>query len=337
MNDYDLFDLGDLPLQNGGVLQGAKLAYAAYGTLDASRSNAVVFPTAYGGTHRDNAWLIGPGRPLDTERWFVVSVNLFAGGLSTSPSNAPGPQARSGFPNVTIYDNVEAQRRLLFDRFGAREIALVLGFSMGAIQAFHWGALEPERVRRIAPICGAARTADHNIVFLDGIRAVLTLDPAYSGGEYGAAPPLAGQRAVGRAWAAWGTSQTFFREERWRGLGFASRDAFVETAYAESFASADANDLLALLWTWRHADVGAHDRYGGDTRRALASIAARAVIMPSATDTYFPPEDSALEAAAMPAAELAVIPSANGHQAGANVDPADDAFIEARIRALLRT
>jgi homoserine O-acetyltransferase len=334
VSDYDVFELGDLPLQSGEVLRDAKLAYEAYGTLDDDRSNAVVFPTAYGGTHRDNAWLIGPGLPLDPERYFIVCVNLFGGGLSSSPSNTSGAQHGHAFPHLTVYDNVEAQRRLVLEHFGAREIALVLGFSMGAQQTFHWATREPSLVKRIAPICGSARTADHNIVFLDGIRAVLELDPAFAGGAYDA-PPLAGQRAVGRTWAAWGQSQTFYREERWRRLGFDSRDAFVEAAYVDSFASADANDLLAMLWTWRHADVGAHALYGGDTQRALAAIAAKAVVMPSATDTYFPPEDSEREVAAMPNATLATIPSGNGHQAGANVDPDDDAFVMARLRELL--
>ena len=335
MNDYDLFEAGDLTLQNGGVLRDAKLAYATAGTLDADGANAVVLTTAYGGTHRDNAWLIGPDRPLDPARYFIVSVNLIGAGLSSSPSTATGAQARSGFPNVTVYDNVEAQHRLVVERLGARSIALVAGFSMGAQQAFHWGARYPRLVERIAPLCGSARTAEHNAVFLDGVRAVLTLDPAFAGGEYGDAPPLAGQRAVGRTWAAWGQSQTFYREERWRALGFASRDAFVDAAYVESFASADANDLLAMLWTWRHADIGAHPLYGGDTQRALASIVARAVVMPGATDTYFPPDDSALEVAAMPNARLAVIPSGNGHQAGGGGDPDDSAFVAARLRELL--
>ncbi len=334
MSDYDVFELGDLPLQSGDVLRDAKLAFKAYGALDARRANAVVFPTAYGGTHRDNAWLIGPGLPLDPERYFIVCVNLFGGGLSSSPSTTSGAQHGHAFPHLTVYDNVEAQRKLVLDHFGAREIALVLGFSMGGQQTFHWAAREPSLVKRIAPICGSARTAEHNIVFLDGVRAVLELDPAFAGGAY-ETPPLAGQRAVGRTWAAWGQSQTFYREERWRRLGFDSRDAFVEAAYVESFASADANDLLAMLWTWRHADVGAHALYGGDTKRALAAIGATAVVMPSATDTYFPPEDSALEVAAMPNATLATIPSGNGHQAGANVDLDDDAFVMARLRELL--
>jgi homoserine O-acetyltransferase len=103
VSDYDLFELGDLPLQSGEVLRSAKLAYEAYGTLDATRANAIVFLTAYGGTHRDNAWLIGPELPLDPERYFIVCINLFGGGLSSSPSNT---EWRAAWPRVSASHRV---------------------------------------------------------------------------------------------------------------------------------------------------------------------------------------------------------------------------------------
>ncbi len=328
------FSLGDFPLQSGERLRDAMLAYVAQGTLAADRRNVIVVPSAYGGTHVDSEWLIGRGKVLDTTRYFVVATNMFGNGLSTSPSNAAQSQRGPDFPHVTVYDNVEAQYRLVVEHFGARAIALVAGFSMGAQQSFHWAARAPELVERVAPYCGSARTAEHNIVFLDGIAATLRADAAFAQGRY-TAPPLVGLHAMGRVWAGWGLSQTFYREERWRALGFASRDAFVEEAYVASFASGDANDLLAMLWTWRHADVGAHARYGGDTTRALRAMTARALVMPSQTDLYFPPEDNAREVALMPNAELAIIPSVFGHAAGGNLDPADSDWLAARLRALL--
>jgi homoserine O-acetyltransferase len=334
MSDYERFELGDLPLQSGEVLRDAVLAYKTYGSLDPARTNVVIFPTAYGGTHADNEWLIGPGKALDTTRYFVVAPNLFGGGLSSSPSTTLGAQAGPAFPHTTIYDNVEAHHKLVIEALGARRIALVVGFSMGAQQAFHWGARAPELVERIAPFCGSARTAEHNVVFLDGIAATLTADAAFAGGHY-VRPPLVGLRAVGRVWAAWGLSQTFYREERWRELGYASREAFVSESYVDSFASADANDLLAMLWTWKNADVGAHVRFEGNWKRALAAIRARALVMPSASDLYFPPEDNAREVGAMPNAELAVIPSDFGHAAGGNLNAADSEWLAERIAALL--
>jgi homoserine O-acetyltransferase len=334
MDDYRTFDLGDFVLQSGETLRNAKLAYATWGELNAERSNAIVVPTAYGGTHRDNAWLVGADRALDPSRWFVVSPNLFGNGISSSPSNTPAPQSAAAFPNITIYDNVFAQKRLMAEVFGVERIALVTGFSMGALQTFAWGAAFGDAVERIAPYCGSARASEHNIVFLDGLRAALTTDKAWRNGRY-TEPPFAGLEAMARTWAAWGLSQTWYREQTWRTFDAPSRDAYVKTNWVDAFAAGDANDLLCLLWTWRHADVGALPQFGGDTQRALAAITARALVMPASTDCYFPPEDSALEVAAMPNAELAIIESIWGHQAGANTNSADDAFITDRIARLL--
>lgn len=331
--DTERFALGDLPLQSGEILHDAVLVYKTWGTLNADRSNAVVLPTAYGGTHEDNAWLTEQGRALDSSQWFVISPNMFGAGLSSSPSNTPGSQGGPNFPHVTVYDNVTAQHRLVTERYGLTELALVAGFSMGAQQTFHWAAAHPKMVHRIAPYCGSARTAHHNYVFLEGVRATLTADPIYDQGRY-TAQPTVGKRAVGRVWAGWGLSQTFYREERWTDMGVPSRDAMLER-YAEMFDAGDANDLLAMLWTWQHADIGAHPWYGGDFVQALGAITAKAVVMPSRTDLYFPPEDSQIEVQHMPNAELAVIPSVWGHAAGGNSNPADSAFINDQIARLL--
>jgi hypothetical protein len=110
-NDYDVFDLRDVVLQSGITLPRAKLAYKTYGKLAATRDNAVLMPTYYGGRHIDNEAMIGPGRALDPAHWFIIVPNMFGNGLSSSPSNTPRPFDRAGFPNVTLYDNVECQHR----------------------------------------------------------------------------------------------------------------------------------------------------------------------------------------------------------------------------------
>jgi homoserine O-acetyltransferase/O-succinyltransferase len=336
VHDYERYELGDLPLQRGQTLHGATLAFKTYGTLDAARANVIVFPTHYGGTHEDNEWLIGPGKALDTDRYFVVCPNLFGNGLSSSPSNTAGPQGRGGFPNVTVYDNVAAQHRLLRERFDVQKIVLAVGFSMGAQQAYHWAVRHPELVERIVPFCGSARTAPHNIVFLDSVKAALTADPAFAGGGY-EAPPTTGLRTAGAVWAGWGRSQAFYREERWREQGYSSREDYVRETYLESFAERDANDMLAMLWTWQQADVSDDPRFGGDLSRALASVTARALVMPSATDLYFPPEDSMLEVRHLPHAELCPIPSVWGHGAGGNANSVDAAFVDRQIARWLAT
>src|SRR6266540_1211356 len=121
MRDYETFDLGDFVLQHGATLRGAHLAYKTYGTLDADKGNAIVYPTWYSGRHWDNEWLIGAGMALDPARYFIIVPNLLGNGLSSSPSNTPPPYDRARFPNVTMYDNVRAQHRLVTEHFGIRK------------------------------------------------------------------------------------------------------------------------------------------------------------------------------------------------------------------------
>ena len=150
------------------------------------------------------------------------------------------------YPHFTMADNVRVQQRLLQEVFGIERVCLVYGFSMGAQQAFHWGALFPDRVERIAPICGSAKTSPHNFVFLEGVKAALTADPAWQDGWF-ETPPTRGFQAMGRVYAGWGLSQAFYREETWRKIGFASLEDFLVGGWEAGFRRRHANDLLAML------------------------------------------------------------------------------------------
>lgn len=327
-------ELGDLPLQRGGVLRSARLAYATWGRLNAAGDNCIVFPTYYTGTHASNARMIGPGRALDPERWFIVVPDLFGNGLSSSPSNTPGAQGGADFPTVTVYDNVEAQYRLLFHELGVRRVALATGWSMGALQAWHWAAAYPELVDALLPFCGASRCWPINQVFLDGVRAALETDPVFASGHYTEAP-VRGLKAFARVYAGWAYSPRFYREALYRAHGYPDLEHFLRF-WEDDHLGWDANDLLAKLWTWRHADIGAHPRFGGDWRAALASIRARTVLIPCTEDRYFTVEENALEAACVPGARLQPLDSPYGHVAGAPGRlPRETAFIEAALQSLL--
>ncbi len=333
MPEFDFFDLGDVVLQSGVTLRQAQLAYRTYGTLNAARDNVVVLPTFYAGDHADNEIMMTPGRAIDPAAYFVIVPNMFGNGRSSSPSNTPPPLGRAAFPRVTLYDNVVCQHRLITEKFGVTSIRLVVGFSMGAQQAFHWGALFPDMVRAIAPICGSAKTSPHNVVFLEGVKAALTADAAFADGWYDT-PPVRGLDAFGRVYAGWVYSQDFYREAEYRALGLASIEDVLRTSEAR-YRSRDANDLLAMLWTWQHADISANTLYNGDLATALQAITARAIVMPGATDLYFRVRDNELEVPHMRRAELRPIPSTWGHAAGRGTNPADNAFIDAALRELL--
>src|SRR5579875_305659 len=148
--EQGVFELGDLTLQSGAVLPGARISWKTHGTLSSARDNVILYPTSYSAQHTDLEWLIGPDGVLDPTRWFIVIPDMFGNGLSSSPSNTPD------YPTlVTAWDNVHAQRRMLREAFGIEHLACVYGWSMGAQQAYHWAALFPEAVERIVVNCGS--------------------------------------------------------------------------------------------------------------------------------------------------------------------------------------
>ncbi len=332
--DCEVFRAGDLTLQSGARLPDARLAYKTHGRLNAARDNVVVLPSYYTGKHSDYLPYFGPGRALDPERHFIVLTNLFGNALSSSPSNTPAPFGGSRFPKITIHDNVACQRRLLSEVLGVERIALVAGWSMGAMQAYEWAAQFPDRVAAILPICGSARCAPHNFVFLDGVKAALQADGTWNGGDY-ETQPTAGLKAFGRVYAGWAFSQTFYRDGHYRTLGFDTiEDLLVD--WEQDHLTWDANDLLAKLWTWQNGDISGNETYGGDFRRALGAIRARAIVMPCSTDLYFPPKDNEIEVSMMPNAELRVFESPFGHcVASPGRHPDFMAFVDAAVRDLL--
>lgn len=335
MADYHTFALGPTVLQSGLTVPNPVLAYQTYGTLNADKGNVIVYPTSYGAQHHDTEWLIRPGGILNPETHFIVIPNMFGNGLSASPSNIEPPHSKARYPHFTLYDNVQAQRRLLSEVFGIDRIALVYGWSMGAQQAMHWGALFPDQVERILAICGSARTAPHNKVFLEGVKATLTADPAWCGTHF-ASKPEVGLRAMGRVYAGWGMSQEFYRDEVWREAGFSSLEDYLVRSWEWNFLRRDADNLLAMLWSWMNSDISANPFYGGNLAKALAAIRAKTILMPSETDLYFRVEDNRRELQHLANAELRPMPSIWGHRAGNPTDNADDeAFIRQAVRDLL--
>ncbi len=282
---------------------GFRLVYQTHGMLNDAGDNCVLVPTYYTGTHASYAAMIGPGRALDPERWFILIPNMLGNGVSSSPSNYGGT-----FPNVTVADNVELQHRLLTS-LGVRQIALVYGWSMGAMQGYAWASAYPEMVKTLLAVCGSARCWPLNAVFIEGITAAMGQDN--------------NRRAFGRTYAGWAYSAEFYRDALYRNLGFATLEDFL-TFWEDDHETWNAADLLAMLHTWKHANAD------------LSRITAKTIIMPADTDMYFTLDEAQIEAAAIKNAELRILHSPYGHCAGAPNRFADEtAMVEQAIRDLL--
>ncbi len=324
------FVIANFHTESGATLPQVRLVYGTYGHLNSDRSNAVLLPSHYMANFHGYEWLIGPGKALDPSQLFLVATELFGNGNSSSPSNTAEPFHGPRFPVTTIRDNVEAVHRLLIEELKIAHVRAVIGFSMGAQQAFQWAVSYPDFADRIVATSGTAKTYPHGIVRLEGQIAALTADPTFEDGDY-KTPPRKGLEAFGMVWAAWLYSQEWWRRELWRTSSPAGTTfEQVSNSFRNRF-SADANDYILQARTWERHDVGATPGFGGSVEGALRSIKVPLLYMPSETDLYFPINDARYEAPFISKVILMPIPSLWGHTAGAASNPSDAKFLNENI------
>ena len=310
--DYEQFNLGDVTLLSGVILPSAKMAYKTYGRLNSSGDNVILLPTFYTGTHKRNEGFFGSGRAIDPNKHFIVSVNMFGNGLSSSPSNTSAPYDGPRFPLITLWDNISSQHKLLTEHLKVKRLALVTGWSMAGCQAYQWAAQFPDIVNAILPFCSSAKTSPHNFVFLEGVKAALCADQNWKEGNY-VSPPVNGLKAFARIYAGWAFSQTFYREKLYKKLGFNTIEDLLVNWENDHIENWDANNLLAKLATWQVNDISVGPHYKNDIKKALQSIRAQTILIPCTQDLYFRPEDNVFEAQHIPSVEIRPYDSPWGH------------------------
>jgi homoserine O-acetyltransferase len=330
------FVIRDFKTESGVVLPAARVVYSTLGKLNAAGDNSILLPSHYMANFNGYNWLIGAkDRVFDPSHDFLVLTELFGNGRSSSPSNTPEPFHGPRFPVMTIRDNVEAVHRLLTQELKVSHLRAVVGFSMGAEQAFQWAVSYPTFMDAIVATSGTAKCYGHGYVRLEGQIAALTTDPAWQGGDY-ATPPVRGLEAFGMVWAGWLYSQEWWRQELWR-TSMPPGTTFEQAwqSFRKRFA-ADANDYILQARTWQRHDIGNTRGFDGDTEKALRSIKARVLYMPSQTDLYFPVTDARYEQTFIPNVTFMPIPSLWGHTAGAASNRADLKFLNENIARFLQ-
>ncbi len=170
--EQEYFRLGDFRLESGETIKDCILGYRTFGTLNSSKSNAILFPTWYTGTSGELEALIGPGKLIDTSQYFVIGTDSFGNGISSSPSNSKEQSGRL-FPQFTIGDMVKAQCRLMEERFGISRLHAVIGISMGGMQAFYFAAAHPDKTRKVIPITASPRPTSYDLLFFQTQLAAL--------------------------------------------------------------------------------------------------------------------------------------------------------------------
>jgi homoserine O-acetyltransferase len=308
-----------LPLRSGARLADYTLVYETYGTLNADRSNAVLVCHALNASHhvagtyegqpKSEGWwdnLVGPGKPLDTDRFFVIGVNnpgsCFGSTGPASPNPATGRPYGADFPVVTVEDWVDAQARLL-DRLGIAQLAAVIGGSLGGMQALSWTLRYPARVRHCVAVATAPNLSAQNIAFNEVARRAIVTDPDFHGGHYyahGVVPKrgLRVARMIGHITYLSDDSmeQKFGRALREAELGYTTQDIeFQIESYlryqGEKFSEYfDANTYLLITRALDYFDPARE--HGGDLARAFAPALAKFLVVSFTTDWRFSPARS---------------------------------------------
>jgi len=307
-----------LTLRSGAVLHGYELVYETYGRLNGDRSNAVLVCHALNASHHvaghygedpENAgwWdnMIGPGKPLDTNRFFVIGVNNLGGCHgSTGPSSINPDTGRpwgGDFPVVTVEDWVDTQARLA-DQLGIERFAAVMGGSLGAMQALAWAVRYPQRLRHSIVIACAPNLSAQNIAFNEVARQAIITDPDFHGGAYqlqGTAPKrgLRVARMVGHITYLSDDEMAskFGRQLKHGKLGYTFDTEFQIESYlrhqGNKFADYfDANTYLRITKALDYFDPAFAS--GGDLSAALKDVAAGLLVVSFTTDWRFSPERS---------------------------------------------
>lgn len=309
-----------------GLQLPAKLAYWTFG--DASNP-AILLPTCFGGFLEDTTPFLystdrTPNPIFPTSKYFIIVTGLLGGGESSSPSNTPAPYHGSNFPRTTYEDNVRFQHDLCLS-LGVKKLFAYIGFSMGGQQAYHMSALYPDFVENMVCNAGSARTSWHSRCVLESLKHSLTYSEDFHNGLY-KEQATKGLKAFDMVYCPWALSHEWFRRKCWERDGFNSLEEYLNTQWS---GSGDANDLLLLLWTWKHGDITlSYPEDKGDLAKSLRRIKARCLIMPSRTDQFFPPEDNEEEVHHLTNREFRCIESVYGHLAGGGYGTKEDtAFI----------
>ena len=330
-------ELGAMELERGGVLPGVRVAYESWGQLNAAGDNAILVEHALTGDshvvgavgpgHPTPGWwdgLIGPGRPLDTTRFFVVAANVLGGcqGTTGPASSAPdGAPWGSRFPFVTVRDQVQTEA-LLADALGIERWRLVLGGSMGGMRALEWAVTHPERVATSIVLASTAYATAEQIGWCQAQLLAIRSDAHFRGGDYYDAPagPEAGLGIARRIAHLTYRSELELHERFGRapqgvedplgGRGRYAVESYLDHHAGKLSGRFDANSYVVLTEAMNSHDVG---RGRGGVASALARVTAELVVVAVDSDRLYPPRLSDELVAAVPGAQLHTVRSDYGH------------------------
>ena len=288
--------IGDLVTEGGATIRNCQLGYRTAGQLNAERTNAILFPTWFGGKAENLAGSIGPGKMVDTTRFFVIAVDALGNGISSSPSNTPG------FPRITIGDMVRAEHQLVTGKLGLRQLEAVMGISMGGMQTFEWMVAYPGFAKKALPIIGSPKLAVPDLLLW---QAELSIIEAAEKAGADLREAMKGVLAVHQfALQTPDYRRTMTPPAEW-------------AKFKASYEAGAAAGMHPLDWAAQLRAMMAQDVYrgfGGSLERASAAVRARTLVVVARQDHMVNPQ-AAIDWARHAGFELVELAGHCGHMA----------------------
>jgi homoserine O-acetyltransferase/O-succinyltransferase len=330
---HQSFAEGDLKLESGEAIKDFSISYVTHGTLNAKKSNAILMVTAISGNHHRLDFMIGPGKALDPDKYFIICTDAIGNGLTTSPSNSKA-QPRMAFPKFTIRDMVESQYRLVKEKFGIDHVVAVVGPSLGGMQALQWGVSHPDFMDALVAMVPLTKTPAWSVAVMEASRKAIMNDPAWKDGNYDA-PPEKGVRLwrnILNLLAA--RAPDMYAAQFKNGMDVLPWMTEQENAAMKLF---DANDWIYQTWAYDRHDVGTTPGFGGDTAKALASIKAKTLILTGTKDLLNPEFEPIEMGKSIPGVKMMTISpgTVTGHASAGGFFPADVEFLNREAGAFL--
>jgi homoserine O-acetyltransferase/O-succinyltransferase len=330
---HQSFAEGDLKLESGEAIKDFSISYVTHGKLNEKKSNAILMVTAISGNHHRIDFMIGPGKALDPDKYFIVCTDAIANGLTTSPSNSK-TQPRMAFPKFTIRDMVESQYRLMKERLGIDHVVAVIGPSMGGMQVLQWGVSHPDYMDALVAMVPLAKTPAWSVAVVEASRKAIMNDPAWKDGNYDS-PPEKGVR-LWRDILNLLSARTpdMYAAQFKNGMDVLPWMEQQETAVMKAF---DANDWIYQTWAYERHDVGATPGFNGDTAKALASIKAKTLILTGTKDLLNPEAEPTEMGKSIANVKMMTISpgTVTGHASAGGAIPGDVEFLNREAGAFL--
>ncbi len=332
--DHQIADLGELVLENGKVIKNLRMSYVTHGKLNATKNNAILFMHGFSGNHHMADHLIGPGKPLDTERYFIISSDSL-GNTQTGFEHSTSPTSsglKMAFPEYNLRDMVNAEYKLVTEGLGLTRLLASMGISMGAAKAQQLAVSYPDFSQGIVLVVGGALWSTQGFHTMTQIQSTLEVCQGWQDGNYQKNPQQCAAVAL-RSLVPSLYSRAWWNEHITTPAAFQQLE---QVWYEQFLGFQDARDLYLLAKAMGQTTLADTPGFNGDLMAALQSVKAKTLFIISPQDQFLPPEYIEIQHSAIPDSRMVSIDSPAGHTICCDGDPQATWVMGEAIRGFLR-